>query len=50
MCPKVSDIGPANGITLIMNLKRKSKPEKSSQVLHTLNTQFLISFDRSSMV
>ncbi len=29
-----------------MDLKRKSKPEKSSKVHHTLNKQSLISFDR----
>ena len=44
--PKASNIKP-EGITLIMDLKRESKPEKSSNVLHTLNTQSIISFIRS---
>jgi len=46
LCPKVSYIGQKR-ITLIMDLKRESKPEKSSNVLHTLNTQSIISFIRS---
>ena len=35
------------GMTLIMDFKRKLKPEKSLKVLHILNTHYFFSFDRS---